>query len=150
VALRPVGVIVLAGGNDIAAGMPASAIADNLVMIGDVAKAHGVQPMFASVLPASGDAAKTRTPEAIRKINTWLRDYCIRENFIYIDYYTAMADSNGMMKPELSDDGVNPNARGYRVMSPLALDAIERLRDMIASPEEPAKPKHRLIPLLNK
>jgi lysophospholipase L1-like esterase len=150
VALRPVGVIVLAGSSDIAAGMSPSAIADNLVMIGDVAKAHGVQPVFASVLPAGGEAAKTRTPEAIQKVNTWLRDYCIRESFIYIDYYTAMADSKGMMKPELSDDGVNPNARGYRVMSPLVLDGIDRLHDMVASTEGTAKPKRRLIPLISK
>ena len=150
VALRPVGVIVLAGSSDIAAGMSASAIADNLVMIGDVAKAHGVLPIFASVLPASGDAAKTRTPEAIQKVNSWLRDYCIRESFVFIDYYTPMADLKGMMKPELSDDGVNPNARGYRVMSPLVLDAIDRLRDLNASLEDPAKPKHRLIPLISK
>ena len=150
VALRPVGVIVLAGSSDIAAGMPASAIADILVMIGDVAKAHGVQPVFASLLPASGEAAKTRTPQAIQKVNSWLRDYCIRENFIFIDYYTAMADSKGMMKPELSDDGVNPNARGYRVMSPLVLDAIDRLHDMLLAPEETPKPKRRFIPLIGK
>ena len=69
---------------------------------------------------------------------------------MFIDYYTPMADSKGMMKPELSDDGVNPNARGYRVMSPLVLDAIDRLRDLNASPEEAAKPRHRLIPLISK
>lgn len=150
VALRPIAVIVLAGSSDIAAGMSPSAIADNLVMIGDVAKAHGVHPIFASVLPASGAAATTRTPQAIQTVNSWIRDYCIRENFIFIDYYTAMADSNGMMKAELSDDGVNPNARGYRVMSPLVLDAIERLHDLLASPEAAAKPKRRLIPLVGK
>ncbi len=116
-----------------------------------LAKAHGVQPVFASVLlPASGEAAKTRTPEAIQKVNTWLRDYSIRESFIYIDYYTAIADRKGMMKPELSDDGVNPNARGYRVMSTLVLDGIDRLNDMVASTEVTAKPKRRLIPLISK
>jgi lysophospholipase L1-like esterase len=150
VALRPLAVVVLAGSDDLAAGMPPSAIADNLVMMGDVAKAHGVQPIFASLLPAGGDAAKTRTPEAIQKVNSWIRDYCIRENFIFLDYYTSMADSQGMMKPELSDDGVNPNSRGYRVMSPLVLDAMERLHDMTAKTEEPAKPKHHLIPLISK
>ena len=150
VALRPLAVIVLAGSGDIAAGMSPSAIADNLVMMGDVAKAHSVQPIFASLLPASGEAAKTRAPEAIQKVNSWIRDYCTRENFIFIDYYTAMADSNGMMKPELSDDGVNPNARGYRVMSPLVLDGIDRLHHMMAVPEETAKPKHRFLPLISK
>jgi lysophospholipase L1-like esterase len=149
VALRPTAVIVLAGGTDISTGMTPSAIADNLVMMGDVAKVHSVQPIFASLLPASGEAAKTRTPEAIQKVNSWIRDYCIRENYIYIDYYSAMADAKGMMKPDLSDDGVNPNARGYRIMSPLVLDGIERLRDMVATQEDPAKPKHR-FPLIAK
>ena len=147
VALRPLAVIVLAGSGDLAAGMSPSAIADNLVMMGDVAKSHSVQPIFASLLPAGGEAAKTRTPEAIKKVNSWIRDYCIRENFIYLDYYTAMADDKGMMKAELSDDGVNPNGRGYRVMSPIVLDGIERLRDMLATQEE-AKTKHRMLPLL--
>jgi lysophospholipase L1-like esterase len=150
VALRPLAVIVLAGSNDVAAGMPPSAIADNLVMMGDVAKAHSVHPIFASLLPVGGDAAKTRTPEAIQKMNGWIRDYCIRQNFVFIDYYTAMADEKGMMKAELSDDGVNPNARGYRVMSPLTLDGIARLHDMVATPEEAPKSKRRLIPLIAK
>jgi lysophospholipase L1-like esterase len=148
VALRPLGVIVLAGSDDIAQGMSPSATADNLVMIGDVARAHMVQPIFASLLPASGEAAKTRTPEAIQKVNNWIRDYCIRENFIYVDYYSAMADGKGMMKADLSDDGVNPNARGYRAMSPLLLDGIQRLHDMIALPEDPARPRRRFLPLI--
>ena len=150
VSLRPLAVVILAGSNDVAAGMAASATADNLVMMGDVAKAHSVQPIFASLLPVGGEAAKTRTPEAIKKVNAWMRDYCIRENFIYIDYYSVMADDKGMMKADLSDDGVNPNARGYRTMSPLVLDAIERLRIMVAAPEDPAKSRRRFLPLTAK
>jgi lysophospholipase L1-like esterase len=150
VALRPLAVIVLAGSEDIASGMTSSAITDDLVMMGDVAKAHSIQPIFASLLPASGDAAITRTPQAIQKVNNWIRDYCIREKFVYIDYYSAMADDKGTMKPDLSDDGLNPNAKGYRVMSPLVLDAIERLRIMMAMPEDVAKPKRHLFPLLAK
>jgi lysophospholipase L1-like esterase len=134
VALRPLAVFVLAGSDDIAAGMTPSSIADNLVMMGDVAKAHSVEPAFASLLPVGGEAAKVRTPESIKKLNTWLRNFCIRENYVYVDYFTAMADSKGMMKAGLSDDGVNPNARGYRVMAPILLDGVERVRELVASP----------------
>ncbi len=148
VALHPLAVVILAGSGDIGSGISPSAIADNLVMMGDVAKAHSVQPVFASLLPAGGEAAKIRTPEAIKKVNAWLRDYCIRENFIYLDYFGSMADSHGMMKADLSDDGVNPNAKGYRVMASLVTDAIERLRDMLAAPEDPGKPRRHLLPSL--
>lgn len=148
VALRPLAVVINAGSADLGAGLPASAIADNLVMMGDVAKAHSVQPLFTSVLPANGDAAKTRTPDAIKKLNNWIRDYCIRENFIYIDYSTAVSDSKGMMKADYTDDGVNPNARAYRVMAPILLDGVERLHDMIAAAagsEDLSKGKRRLL-----
>ena len=146
VALHPLAVVVLAGSDDLAAGMNPSAIADDLVMIGDVAKAHSVQPIFASVLPVSGAAAKVRTPEAIRKLNTWIRDYCIRENFVYIDYYKDMADDKGMMKAELSDDGVTPNSRGYRAMSPVLTDGIDRVRNLLGAPEDQNKIRKRLLP----
>ena len=53
-----------------------------------------------------------------------------------------------MMKADLSDDGVNPNARGYRVMSPLLLDGIERLRTMSNTSEDPKK--RRFLPLSSK
>jgi lysophospholipase L1-like esterase len=147
VALRPLAVIINAGSTDLAVGMTAISIDDNMVMMGDVAKAHSVQPLFTSVLPANGDAAKTRTPDAIKKLNTWIRDYCIRENFIYIDYYTALADSKGMMKAEYTDDGVNPNGRGYRMMAPILLDGVDRLHDMItaSAPEDPSRPKRRIL-----
>jgi hypothetical protein len=31
------------------------------------------------------------------------------------------------MQADLSDDGLHPNAKGYRVMSPIALEAIGRI-----------------------
>ena len=43
-----------------------------------------------------------------------------------LDYYSAMADANGRLKPELNDDGLHPNAAGYAVMAPLAEAAIAR------------------------
>ncbi len=42
----------------------------------------------------------------------------------YLDYFSATADANGLLRPELNDDGLHPNARGYAVMAPLAEKAI--------------------------
>jgi lysophospholipase L1-like esterase len=149
VALRPLAVFVLAGTNDLAAGMTPSSIADNLVMMGDVARAHSVEPVFASLLPVGGDAARVRTAESVQKLNTWIRNFCIRENFVFVDYYTAMADSKGMMKADLSDDGVNPNAKGYRTMAPILLDGVQRVRELAASSpaDDASKPRRRGLSL---
>jgi lysophospholipase L1-like esterase len=35
-----------------------------------------------------------------------------------------MADPQGMLQKDLSEDGLHPNAKGYAVMSPLAEQAI--------------------------
>lgn len=145
VTLHPFAVIVLGGSGDIALGMTPSAVADNLEMMGDVAKAHSVQPVFASLLPVSGEAAGEAAK--IQAVNTRLREYCSREKLVYVDYYSVLADDKGMMKADLSDDGVNPNGKGYRVMSPVLLDGLERLRAMMVQPAEPVKARRRFLSL---
>lgn len=134
-ALNPKAVVILAGTNDIAAGLPANQIEENLATMGDLAKAHGIRGAFASILPVNdyhkaadpkNEMTPTHPPATIVTINTWLRAYCQSQGFVYIDYYAAMVDASGQMQAELSDDGLHPNAKGYRVMSPIALEAIGR------------------------
>ncbi len=154
IALRPKAVLIFGGTNDIGHGIPPGGIEDNFTMMGDLAKAHGVKPLFASVLPA-GDYHKDADPEyertrtrpsaAIQQLNRWLREYCRKENFTYVDYYAAMADKAGQMPADLSDDGLHPNAKGYRVMSPVTLGAINHILTPAEQTEEsPAKRRLRL------
>jgi lysophospholipase L1-like esterase len=37
-----------------------------------------------------------------------------------------MVDDKGMMKKDLADDGLHPNAAGYKIMAPMAEDAIQK------------------------
>ncbi|MES1261865.1 MAG: GDSL-type esterase/lipase family protein, partial [Acidobacteriota bacterium] len=89
-ALHPKAVVILAGTNDIARGIPVNGIEDNLTMLGDLAKAHGIKPIFASILPVSDyhkgedpryEMTKIRPPASIREVNLWLKEYCRREGF---------------------------------------------------------------------
>ncbi|MDQ1471925.1 MAG: hypothetical protein QOJ99_3405 [Bryobacterales bacterium] len=135
-ALNPKAVLILAGTNDISRGIPVNGIEDNLTMMGDLAKAHGIKPLFAAILPVSdyhkGDdpryeMTKTRPPGTIQQVNLWMKEYCRREGFTFVDYYSAMVDANGQLPADQADDGLHPNAKGYRVMSPVALQAIDRV-----------------------
>ncbi len=64
-----------------------------------------------------------------------------------MDYYSALVDPMGQMKADLSDDGLHPNAKGYRVMSPVALQTIDRaLSHQQEADETPAKRRFRLLP----
>ena len=132
--LKPSAVLVLAGTNDIARGVGIAAIKDNLAMIADLAEAHRIKPMFASLLPVSDyhkdqnpryEQTKRRPPQTIRALNDWLLQFCRQRNYAYVDYFAAVVDSAGLLKADLADDGLHPNGAGYRLMAPVALEAID-------------------------
>lgn len=134
--LNPKVVVILGGTNDIAAGTAPRQIEDNLAMMGDLAKAHGIKVVFASILPVSDyhkdadpryEMTKNHSPATIDAVNKWIQTLCLTGGFAWMDYHSALADSMGRMKADLSDDGLNPNAKGYRVMSPVALETIDRV-----------------------
>jgi lysophospholipase L1-like esterase len=156
-ALRPKAVLILAGTNDIARGIPVNGIEDNLTMMGELAKAHGMKPLFASILPVSDyhksedpryEMTKVRPPASIQQVNVWLREYCRREGFTMVDYYAAMADSNGQLPADEAEDGLHPNAKGYRIMSPVALQAIDRALAVTPAVEAAPAPSKRRFGIL--
>jgi lysophospholipase L1-like esterase len=135
IALKPEAVIILAGTNDIARGIPLTAIENNIAMIADLAEYHKIKPLIASVLPISDyhkdqnpafQMSRTRPPQKIRDLNEWIRSFCRERNIVYVDYYSAIVDANGYLKADLADDGLHPNGAGYRIMAPVALAAIEK------------------------
>jgi lysophospholipase L1-like esterase len=143
VRLQPVAMVVLAGTNDIGRGTPIAAIEDNLMMIADLADYYKIKVILASVLPVSDyhkdvnpgyERTPGRPPATIRALNEWIKSFCAKRNFVYLDYYPEMVDASGYLKADLADDGLHPNAAGYRIMAPLALAAIERVVKTTAVP----------------
>jgi lysophospholipase L1-like esterase len=131
IALKPKVVIILAGTNDIAGNTGPSTpemIEDNLMSMSDLAKANNIRVVLASILPAANYPWEPgiNPVEEIRAINRWMQDYCNRNGYVYLDYYSAMEDPAHAMKKDLTIDGVHPAAAGYRIMTPLAERAIRQ------------------------
>ncbi|HKC86846.1 MAG TPA: SGNH/GDSL hydrolase family protein [Blastocatellia bacterium] len=133
IALKPHAVLILAGTNDIAGNtgpMTLEMIENNYASMAELAKANGIKVIFASVLPIHDygrtKVSERRSPEQILKLNEWLKSYCKANGHIYLDYFSKMVDDKGMLKVELANDGLHPNAEGYKVMAPLAESAIQQ------------------------
>lgn len=130
-ALRPRVVHIMAGTNDIAGNTGPTSVQDvrnNIIAMVTLAKANRAAVVLASIPPAkSFPWAPGLTPaDQIREMNAWLKAYARAQGLIYVDYYAVLATPDGGMKPELTFDGVHPDAAGYRVMRPLAEAALKR------------------------
>lgn len=136
--LQPKVVVILAGTNDIAGNtgpMTDEDVERNLASMADLARAHGIKVVMASITPtsayhppANGGAPQTtqRPMLRIKAINAWMQKYAAQNGHVYLDYFTPMLDSTGVMKAELTGDDLHPNAAGYAIMAPLAEAAIQK------------------------
>jgi lysophospholipase L1-like esterase len=131
--LNPKVVLILAGTNDIAGNTgftPLETIIGNIKSMAEIANANGIEVVISSILPAIEYLWKPGLNPApkIISINKQLKAYAQQNNFIYLDYFTAMVDDNdGLKVPDYTaaDDLVHPNVAGYLVMEKLAEKAIE-------------------------
>jgi lysophospholipase L1-like esterase len=153
-ALNPKIVVILGGTNDIANGTAPNQIEDNLATMGDLARAHGIKVVFASITPVSDyhkdadpryEVTKTRPPATIQAINSWIQNLCLTGGFTWMDYYSALADTAGRMAADYSDDGLHPNAKGYRLMSPVVIATIDRISRQPQEESPEAKRRFRLL-----
>ncbi|MBW6530924.1 GDSL family lipase [Sphingomonas sp. RRHST34] len=135
VALHPAAVVVLAGVNDVQGFLQQESDAQieaNWEALGDLADAHGIRVVFGALLPVNGDTAaardvlRERDPARLRTLNAWLRAFCARRGYVYADYYAALVDGRGLMRHDLTADGIHPLRAGYVLMAPVAEAAIRR------------------------
>lgn len=134
VAHKPKVVVILAGTNDIAGNtgpMTLESIEDNYASMAEIARANGIKVVFSSVLPVHDynpqrKMTDRRPPEKILKLNEWLKNYCTANGHTYLDYFSKMVDDKGFLVEKLANDGLHPNAEGYKIMAPLAEAAIQQ------------------------
>jgi len=137
-AFKPKVVVLLAGTNDIAGNTGPTTDADieqNIAAIAELSAAHGARVVLSSILPVSNYhvRAETMPPQTMRRpmprilaVNAWMKQYATEHGHVYLDYVPAVADAQGLLRTELSEDDLHPNARGYALMAPLAEQAIAK------------------------
>ena len=91
--LDPDIVVILAGINDIAENTGPStvkSITDNIISMSELAIANDIKVIISSILPASDFPWRPQIspPFKILKINSILQAYALKNNMIYLDYFS--------------------------------------------------------------
>lgn len=132
VRLRPRAVHVMVGTNDIGGNHGTITDEDyqgHVTAMLDLAEAHGIRVILGSIPPCStfGWNPGLDPVPVIARWNSWLRDIAVERGAVFADYGPALAGASGGLDPELGNDGVHPNRRGYAAMRPILEDAVRAL-----------------------
>ncbi|NDW10822.1 GDSL-type esterase/lipase family protein [Dysgonomonas sp. 520] len=131
--LNPEIVVINGGINDIAENAGSydhHFTLNNIKSMADIAVANGIKVILTSTLPAARIHWRTtvsNTPEKVAALNMDIRAFAKDNNMDYVDYYSAMVDANGGMKPEYTTDGVHVTGEGYKMMERLIKEAIDKI-----------------------
>jgi lysophospholipase L1-like esterase len=129
--LHPAAVIILAGSNDIASStghVTNEVIMDNIQSMTELAKLHNIKVILCKYLPIFEYPWKKGVPAAdkIIALNKQIEKYAIANHLILLDYFTPLVDARNGQKPELTIDGVHPNAAGYKILAKVTEEAIAK------------------------
>ncbi|OCB75489.1 GDSL-type esterase/lipase family protein [Flavobacterium crassostreae] len=128
-ALKPAVVVILAGTNDLAGNTgPATikTISETIFDMVELAQNHGIKAIMCSVLPAIDFPwSPNQNPAArIIALNALLLNYATTHGIAFVDYHSAMADTQNGLPKIYSYDGVHPNKKGYQIMAPIVDQAL--------------------------
>ncbi|MBS1813288.1 MAG: capsular biosynthesis protein [Acidobacteria bacterium] len=129
--LQPQAVVLESGGNDMRLGFVPAEIRDRIKTMGELAELHHVKVFVTAMTPVCDcfrQLTGLRTPERITELNVLLRDLCAEEHWTFINAADVLKDSKGLMRKDLTWDGVHPNDAGYALMKPVYEAALARYR----------------------
>ncbi|MCM8570629.1 SGNH/GDSL hydrolase family protein [Gramella jeungdoensis] len=129
--LNPKAVVILAGTNDIAGNTGFSSVkmvTDNIKAMALLAEQKKIKVILCSVLPVCEYPWRPEIEPVIKvdTLNSWIENFAEKHGFIYVDFFSPMANYKFGLDKDYSEDGVHPNEKGYEVMEPLVQAAIEK------------------------
>jgi lysophospholipase L1-like esterase len=124
-ASTPSVVIILAGVNDAYQGRPPEETEADLLWMYRRAKALGIVPVAATVLPFS--RATEEQSRRLETLNAWIRATAKAEAIPFCDTARAAADPKDPRRLKGSPDGLHPDVAGYRAVGEALAKTLGRL-----------------------
>ncbi|MDR3340393.1 MAG: GDSL-type esterase/lipase family protein [Candidatus Symbiothrix sp.] len=135
VELKPQAVVINGGINDIATNSGTYNFEftfGSIQSMAEIAHANGIKVILTSVLPAAEIPWRKEIPAVPAKIdqlNAAIKEYCIKNSFTYVDYYSQLVSKDGHkgMPEQYTMDGVHVNIAGYEIMEKIVKSVIEKI-----------------------
>ncbi|MDE2141595.1 MAG: hypothetical protein KGJ84_04195 [Elusimicrobia bacterium] len=125
-AVHPRFVLILAGVNDVYQDRPLADAEGDLLWMYRRAKALGIIPVAASVLPFT--RATPAQNRRLAELNAWIRDAAAREKIPFCDSARAVGDPKDPRRLKGSPDGLHPDVAGYRALGEAFAKTLENAR----------------------
>ncbi|MEJ6578635.1 MAG: GDSL-type esterase/lipase family protein [Akkermansiaceae bacterium] len=148
-ALKPSGVVLQMGTNDLEEGAEPEVIAGNLKLIVAELKAFDAEMpiVLCNVFPSS--ASKRRPAEKIKEINALYAAAVKGDRQVtVINTWAMFANENGDARKAEFDDLLHPNAKGYEMWSNTLRPVLETL-NLVAVPKDDFQPEPGFKMLFN-
>jgi lysophospholipase L1-like esterase len=116
---KPDVVVVWGGINDIGATISPEAVMSNLVKLYAKCSGIGATPMACTLAPTR------RTSHGIQLLNEKIRAHATKNGIAFADLYHALADGEGNLREEYSDDGTHLTQMGYRKVAEAIREKLE-------------------------
>ncbi len=133
--LKPYAVILFYGScNDFWPGnhMPPAETKSNTIKMARMAEKAGIKVAIGAISPTNDyipgkDIVSSHPIEQVQALNAWMKAYCDAHNYVFVDFYTPVADEHGKLKAEYTRDGMHCNAAGYEQWNPEVVKALKQM-----------------------
>ncbi|MDZ7263756.1 MAG: GDSL-type esterase/lipase family protein [candidate division KSB1 bacterium] len=104
----------------------------NLIKMARLAKRNGIQLAVGAISPVNDylpgkDFIASHPVGEVQALNNWIKKFCQENGYYFVDFYSAVADSNGKLTSEFTEDGMHCNALGYAQWKPVVIQALKDL-----------------------
>lgn len=109
---QPQAIHLMAGINDLKNGVPEAQVIDNLYqMMARLQQQHPqAQLVVYSILPTR---LREVSSDRIQRVNRQLAALATHQGAIYVDLHTIFSDSQGLLRTDLTTDGLHLSSQGY-------------------------------------
>jgi len=121
IAEKPDAVIVWGGINDLGAARDPEQVMGNLAKLYESCREIGATPVACTLTPTR------RTNPNMRRLNDMISAHASEKGLILADLFPGLADTEGNLRQEYSDDGAHLTQAGYRRVAEIILHALTPL-----------------------